>query len=581
MNDARHSPEEASMATERYRVGDLLVDAATGAVSREAHRLQLPPLSFALLVSLLRHAPDVATRKDLVEEVWDGALVTDQTLSQRVRLLRESLGDDTARPRYVASVRGWGYRVVPPVERLGAGRGAPTTVAVLPFANLSGSPGDEPLCQGLAEAVIGVLTRMEGLRVIARTSSFAASRLGLDVRQVGLRLGAGNILEGSVRRAGQRVRVTVQLLESLDGGHLWSERYDRELRDVLELEDEIAEEVARRLSEGLTVGARAGRRQAVDPAAHQAYLEGRYHLMRSGPEALAEARVCLERAVARDPGFALAYDALAELHWFLGFFGGAAPRDTFAQSTWYALRALELDESLAETHALLAMLRKELDYNWPEVDRELARARELNPTSPTVRLRYAISGLLPHGRFDEALEEIDEVLASDPLSFFVRWWSGVMAYFGRRSQRAIDEGRTMITLDGNHFLGHWLLGMGQQLAGDVHAGATTMERANELAGGIPFTLGFLALLRGLANQPDAARTILERLRRAAGPRYVSPFASALACAGLQEWDAAFDWLNAAVEQRDPLIMPIKSYPFLDPVREDQRYAALLEKMHLA
>ncbi len=569
------------MTTERYGVGDLVVDAGTGAVTREARRLDLPPLSFALLVSLLRHAPEVARRADLMEEVWEGAAVSDETLSQRVRLLRESLGDDAGRPRYVASVRGWGYRAASPVERLSAGRSGTTTVAVLPFANLSGSPDDEPLCQGLAESIIDSLTRVDGLRVIARTSSFVVGRLGLDVIQAGQRLGAGRLLEGSVRRAGTRVRVTVQLVETSEGGHLWSERYDRELGDVLELEDEIAEAVARRLREGFTAGALARRRQAVDVAARQAYIEGRYHLARSGPESLSQAKACLERAVARDPEFALAYDALAELHWFEGFFGGAAPRDAFGQATWYAVRALELDESLGETHALLAMLRKELDYNWPEVDRENARARELNPASPAVRLRYAISGLLPRGRFDEALEEIDEVLVSDPLSLFVRWWSGVMAYFGGRTGRTVDEGRFMVALDGSNFLGHWVLSMGHELGGDLDAAVREMERANELSGGIPFTLGFLALMQGLVKKPDAVRSILENLHRAPGPGYVSPFASVPGHAVLGEWDAAFDAMDAAVEQRDPLVMPILSYRFLDPVRESPRYAALLGKMRLA
>ncbi len=569
------------MATERYRVGDLLVDAGTGSVTRQSRRLELPPLSFALLVALLRHAPEVVRRQELLDEVWDGALVNDEALSQRVRLLREALGGDAEQPQYVASVRGWGYRIAAPVERLGGDGGALTTVAVLPFSNLGGDPGDDPLCEGLAESIINSLTRVVGLRVIARTSSFVVSRLGLDVCQAGRRLGAGSLLEGSVRRSGQRVRVTVQLVKTSDGGHQWSEQYDRELRDVLELEDEIAEAVARRLREGLAAGVLARRRQTVDPAAHQAFLEGRYHFARGGPEPLARALTCLERAIALDPSFAPAFDALAELYWYLGFFGGVAPRDAFAQSTWHAVRALELDESLAETHALLAMLLKEFDYKWSEVDRELARARELSPGSPTVRLRYAISGPLPHGHLDEALAELDEVVASDPLSPMVRWWSGAMAYLGRRPSRTVEEGRNIVALDSSHFLGHWLLGMGLEIGGDLDAGLAAMERANELSGGIPFTLGFLAYLQGRANQHDAARAILEGLRQTSVSRYVSPFASALAYIGLEEWDDAFHWLDEAIEQRDPLIMPIKSYSFLDPIREDPRFAALLQKMHLA
>lgn len=567
--------------TERYRIGDLVLDAGTGTITRQNRRLELPPLSFSLLVSLARHAPDTVRREELIEEVWSGTAVNDEALSQRVRLLRETLGDDATRPHYIGSVRGWGYRVVAPVERIGTGTRSETTIAVLPFSNLAGDVRDDPLCEGVAEAIIDSLTRVAGLRVIARTSSFAVSRLGLDACEAGLRLGAGHLLEGSVRRSGERVRVTVQLIETSNGSHLWSERYDREFRDVLELEDRIAEDVAQRLREDLAAGAVGRRRPAIDPVAHQAYLEGRYHFARVGPEALARAKASLEAAVAADPRFAPAFDALAELYWYQGFFGGMAPRDAFTQSTWYALRALELDESLPETHALLGMLRKEMDYDWPEVDRELGRARELSPSSPTVRLRYAIAGLLPHGRFDEALAELDEVLVSDPLSLFVRWWAGAMAYLDRRAERTLQEGETMIALDGAHFLGHWLLGMGRDLTGDRNGAVAAMERANTASGGIPFTLGFLALLLGKAGRRDDVRVILERLRVASRSAYVSPFASALGHAALEEWDAAFHWLDQAVEQRDPLIMPITSYAFLDPARGDARYQALLRKMRLA
>jgi len=367
--------------TERYRLADLVVDAESGSVVRDDVPLDLPPLSFALLVALLRRAPGLARREDLVDEVWDGAVVGDETLSQRVRLLREALGDVATAPRYVESVRGWGYRIAARVDRLDGAERELTTIAVLPFANLGGHPADDPLCEGLAEEIISALAEVDGLRVMARTSSFAVARMGLDACQAGERLGAGSLLEGSVRRSGERVRVTVQLIETTRGGHLWSERYERELSDALELEDEIAAVVAERLGADLGHHEVRRRRGPVEPEAHHAYLEGRYHFARATPEALARAVERYQRAIALDPSYARAYDGLAELHWFLGFYGGAPPRDAFGQSTWYALQALELDESLADTHALLGMLRKELDYNWPEVDRELARARELDPDS--------------------------------------------------------------------------------------------------------------------------------------------------------------------------------------------------------
>ena len=453
------------------------------------------------------------------------------------------------------------------------------SIAVLPFANMSGAKDDDYLCEGLAEEIINALTRIPGLSVIARTSAFAIARMGLDVREAGARLGAASLLEGSVRRAGTRVRVSAQLVNTRDGAHVWSERYDRELTDVLALEDEIAAAIAGRLRVEMARDERE-RRPGVDAEAHCAYLEGRYYFARGTPDALAQANACYERAIARDPRFALAYDSLAELHWYLGFFGGVPPREAFSVSTWHALRALELDDTLAEAHALLGMLRKELDYNWPEVDRELRRALDLNPRSPAVRLRYAISGLLPHGRVAEAMAELDGILENDPLSLFVRWWLAVMAVLARRHDRVLDESRHMIALDATHFLGHWALGMGLDGLGATEEALAELRRAHELSGGIPFTLGFLAYACGRAGCKGEALALLDGAQRAAGTVYLPPSTFAFGYIGLEAWDQAFAWLNRAIDGRDPLIMPIKSYHFLDPVRDDPRYRALLAKMNL-
>jgi len=463
-----------------------------------------------------------------------------------------------------------------------AGREGPS-VAVLPFTNMSGEKEDDYLCEGLAEEIINALTRIPGLRVVARTSAFAVSRIGLDVREAGARLDVGTILEGSVRRAGRRVRVTAQLVTTSDGAHLWSERYDRELTDVLILEDEIAAAISARLRVQLARDEREQRRPAVpvvDVEAHHAFLEGRYYFARGTPGALAQAKACYERAIARDPDYALAYDSLAELYWYLGFFGGQPPRDAFSQSTWHALRALELDDGLAEAHALLGMLRKELDYNWPEVDRELRRAFDLNPESPVVHLRHAVCGLLPHGRVEEAMAEIEGVLAIDPLSIFVRWWLAVMAYLARRPKRVVEEGRHMIALDPAHFLGHWALAMGLEGTGADAEAVVALERSHELSGGMPFTLGFLSRAYGRIGREHDARALLEEAEHAAARSYVAPFTFALGYAGLGDWNAAFEWLDRAIEVRDPLIMPIKTYPLLDPARGDPRYFDLLRKMSL-
>jgi len=459
-------------------------------------------------------------------------------------------------------------------------RPAAASVAVLPFTRMTGAAADDYLCEGLAEEIINALTRIPGLKVIARTSAFAVGRMGLDVREAGARLDVDHILEGSVRREGVRVRVTAQLVRTSDGGHVWSDRYDREMTDVLALEDDIAAAIAGRLRAQLTGGLPQRPPRSVDPEAHTAYLEGRYYFARGTPDALARSLACYERAIALDPNAALAYDSLAELHWYLGFFGNVPPRDAFSHGTWHALRALELDDTLAETHALLGMLRKELDYNWPEVDRELRRALELNRESPLVRLRYAISGLLPHARNDDAMRELELVLLADPLSIMARWWMSVLAHLARRPDRTIAEGRHMIALDPEHFLGYWALGIGLNDTRSGLEAVHALRRAHELSGGIPFTLGFLAMVSGGAGFRDDALRLRDQAGQMASAGYVPPSTFMCCAIGLGDWDSAFEWMDRAIEARDPIIMPIKSFPFLDPVRGDARFQALLKKMHL-
>jgi tetratricopeptide (TPR) repeat protein len=226
------------------------------------------------------------------------------------------------------------------------------------------------------------------------------------------------------------------------------------------------------------------------------------------------------------------------------------------------------------------MLRKELDYNWPEVDRELQRGLELNRDSPLVRLRYAISGLLPHGRNDEAMRELEVVLQSDPLSILARWWMAVLAHLARRPDRTIAEGRHMIALDPGHFLGHWALGVGLNDTGAVPDAVESLRRAHDRSGGIPFTLGFLAMVSGRAGLVDDVLRLREQAERMARSGYVPPSTFMCCAIGLGDWDAALEWIDRAIEARDPIIMPIKSFPFLDPVRGDARFQALLKKMRL-
>jgi len=469
--------------------------------------------------------------------------------------------------------------VVQALRQIGLSAPVPA-IAVLPFANLSDDREDEYFSDGLTEEIINALTKIAGLRVTARTSSFAFRGKEQDIREIGARLGVDKILEGSVRRAGHRIRVTVQLINVSDACHLWSERFERENTDVFALQDEISQGIADKLRVGLGGQRRTPRRPTENLEAYNLYLQGRYHLSKWTPEGFSRAKQCFEQAVALDQGFALAYDALAEFYWYLGFFGFVPPKDAFSVGIWAALRAVEIDDTLAETHALIGMYRKELDYNWPEVKREMKRAMELSPSSPIVRMRNVLSGLMPLGRLKESVEEMKIVLESDPLSLFNRWWLTIMYFLDRDYDHAQEQARFMIDTDPSFYVGHWGRGMVCLDKGMSEEAVAEFRQAAALSGNVPLMLGWLGWALARAGEAGEAIGLLDRLSEISRTAYVPPSCFAWIHLELGNVDEAFAWIDRAIDARDPMIMPIKSYAFLDPLRADPRFHTLLRKMNL-
>jgi serine/threonine-protein kinase len=440
------------------------------------------------------------------------------------------------------------------------------SIAVLPFANLGASPDTAYFSDGLAEEVINALAQLPSLRVIARTSAFAVGSRGADVREVGRALDVEHVLEGSVRMAGSRVRVTAQLVSTRDGSHLWSERYDRELTDVFAIQDEIAGAIADRLRAGIGRVQGRGRKATGNAEAYNRYLLGRHHFYKGTPEGYAAARHFFEQAIALDPGFAVAHEALSELWWFVGFLGLVAPKEAFTTGLLSALRAIELDETLAETHAMLAMFRKELEYNWAEVHREFARALELDPSSPRVRFRHALSELMPSGRMPEAIAVIEALLKTDPLSFFMRSWLAVFHGFARDHQRAVAESRRALEIEPDHPQSLFALAVNLSDLGRHDEGCEAQRRCVAVTGASAWAIGILGWLEARAGHPAEATRILDDLIARAARGYVPPTRPAFVCLGLGRTDAAMEWLDRAVDERDPFVIPIKVWSMYDPIR---------------
>jgi excisionase family DNA binding protein len=465
--------------------------------------------------------------------------------------------------------------------RGGPSRPGPTdvtaSVAVLPFLNLTGAAEGEWFGDGLADDVINALVRVPGLRVTARTSSFAFAGKRRDVRKIGARLNASWLLEGSVRRDGERVRVSAQLVSARDGCHVWSESYDRCLNDVLGVQDEIARSIALALQGTLSPGPPAPR-PAGDLAAYHLWTRGRSCSQQFTREAFGKARGCFEAALALDPRFAQAHHALAELLFYGIQFGLSPSPDEVSRVRQEVVRAVELDTCLGQAHALLGVVQGLLDYDWAEAEASFARALELCPGSAVVLSQHAWYHLVPRMRIDEALAEAQQAAALDPLSPFARGHLGLVLVAARQYARAAEECRRAVQLASGLWWLHWFYGTAQLLQGRTGPGMRRMRMVCHKVHQ-PLVVGGMALVYGLFDKREKARQMLAELEAMALGGYVPPAAFALAYVGLGD-DRAFEWFGKAIDARDPITTHLPFMPLYDGLRKDSRFGELLAKMHL-
>jgi DNA-binding winged helix-turn-helix (wHTH) protein len=327
-------------------------------------------------------------------------------------------------------------------------------------------------------------------------------------------------------------------------------------------------------------GGQGANTQSVDPRASIEYCRGRQAFTHATPDALSAAEEHFEHAIARDPRFALAYDSLAEVYWWRGYFGYVEPRQAFSRGILHAVRALEIDGGLAEAHALLGQYHKQLHYEWPEVEREMASALDLDPGSAVVRGRYALNFLMPQGRLDEAIRELEHALELDPVQSLTLAFLAITLLLARRYEEAIERSRELLSREPRAFWGHLVLGVAYRQQGRSDEAIAEVRRAVELSDGSSMMTGWLGLTLAVGGHAREARSVLERLQARAASGYVPPSSIAWVYIGLGEIDRAFEWLNRAVDGLDQLIMPIRSYAFLDPLRSDPRFDLLLRRMRL-
>jgi serine/threonine protein kinase len=457
----------------------------------------------------------------------------------------------------------------------------PKSLAVLPFVNLSADKENEYFSDGLAEEIINALTRLPGLRVIARTSSFSFRGKEADVREIGARLNVEHILEGSVRKAGSRLRVTAQLVKASDGYHLWSDRFDREMTDVFAIQDEISQAIVEKLRVRLTEGRPLVKRHTENVEAYQLYLRGRHCVLRQTIESLAKGSEYLKQAIALDPEYALAYAGMAEYYFLTALWGDAGSKEVLARTKSAAMEALSRDDTLPEAHQMLAVARGIGDFDWAEAEQESRRALELNPASPLVRLFHGFWVLRPVGRVNEALSHVQRAVELDPLSALSNNCLAYLYYVRGQYDVAIAQYQRAMDLDPGWYFPHWLLAITYEHMGRVEEGISEAQKACELSGRNALALGILGLGYGLASRDREARAVLEELTTKRRTAYVSPWAMAAACGGVGEVEQALQWLEKGVDERDIIeVTGLKSDPRYANLRGHPRYQALLRTMNL-
>ena len=456
---------------------------------------------------------------------------------------------------------------------------AAPSIAVLPFTNLSPDKENEYFGDGLAEEILNALARLPGLQVLARTSSFAFRAPGLDVREIAARLGVGFLLEGSVRKAGSRIRVAVQLVKAADGYRCWSERYDRELTDVFAVQDEVSAAVASALQVRLAGGPPAAQRPTASIEAYTLFLKGRHLFYRQTSETNARAVQLFEKALQLDPGYALAHAGVAMARCNDAAYGYLEPRLALPLIAASAQRAIALDPAIAEPHACLGWAAG-AQCRWSEAEPHFRRALELDPFSSVTLTLYALACLGPTGRLDEALDALRRAVAADPLSAYAQQHLGFFHTVRQELDAAAEQLARALEIDPSHPVTHVYLAMAHLARSEAAPALEWMRKAVESAGRTPFVLSTLGWAQAAAGLHAEARAALAELEAAQDAGYVPPSLPGRLCQALGDRDRAFFYYERGLRGADAAMMWIAVHPFCRELASDPRYRGLLRLANL-
>ncbi|HYM10824.1 MAG TPA: tetratricopeptide repeat protein, partial [Bryobacterales bacterium] len=458
-----------------------------------------------------------------------------------------------------------------------------SSIAALPFVNMSADPANEYFSDGLTEELINALARVEGLRVAARTSAFQFKGKNYDIREIGRLLNVGAVLEGSVRKEGNRLRVTAQLNSVADGFHLWSETYDREMKQVFAIQEDISQAIVKTLQ----IEAARNRKPLVkhyteNPEAHDLYLRGRYFWNKRGEQGIQKGIEYFRRAIEKDPDYASAYTGLADAWASLGFSfdaGTISPTEAVPQAKAAASKALALDDRLAEAHISMAFVRFLYDWDWAKAEKEFQRALQLDPDYAHAHHWYS-HYLLAMGRAGESLEESKRALELEPLDAILNTHLGWHYLYSHQYDQAIEHLRHALEIDPGYFHSQREIGRAYAQKGMYREAIAALHKALRHAKEDGFALASLGYTYAAAGQRDDAQRLLDEMQQLGRRRYISPYFPAAIYAGLGENGRALDQLDKACQERADALVYLRVEPMFGGLHADPRFAGLLKTIGL-
>lgn len=625
-----------------YEFGPWQVDPQKLQLRRDGSVVPLPAKAAEILLVMLARSGETVSKDELMRLVWPDSCVEESNLTQNIFLLRKALGETAQHSSYIITIPGRGYRFVADVNEIGDAAAPPPAedsapplkepiaapqrsparksrwlwlptaglvlialmaailwrrhqprpesvpgrvmLAVLPFENLTGDAGQEYFSDGMTEEMIAQLGNLdpEHLGVIARTSVMHYKNSKAPLDQIGRELGVQYVLEGSVRRDADKVRITAQLIQLKDLSHLWSRRYDRELSSTLALQSEIAQEIAGEIQHALGADkfaftAEPPRRSSTSYEAYDLYVRGRYFWNKRTGDGFEQAINYFQQAIAKDPNYAQAYAGLADSYILLAAYSGAPPAEPLQKARAAATKALQLDEGLAEAHTSLALITENYDWDWPAAEKEYRRAIESNPNYATAWQWYA-EYLTWLGRFDEALRASERARELDPLSLIIAADNGMIFYYSRQYDRAETKLNAVLEMDPNFSRAHSLSDVYIE-DGQFAQALADIEKCKPLFGMNRYW-SEMAFMLGRSGRAAEARHAIEELEELSRHQLVDPSGIAWAWAGVKDKDHTLLWLNKAYEQRSNAMTVLKVEPGYDFLRSDPRFQNLIHRVGL-